>query len=301
MMNLKLISGYIVFFLCAELLGSPSSFGKNDATLLIAAIQAGDVAGVAKVLESGGNVNAAMAQGGVTPLMAAAERGNADILKLLLRRNPDLNAKESKGFTALMIAAKSGHSEIVRLLVAAGADQDLKNNAGFTAMEVAAAYDHHEVARLLGGEAPAEAAEQSSGTAEVAAIAEVTGVDRRKKCLPIRSAPRPDAKELRCLRLGEQVGLTETWTNNNWILLSSPVAGWVPTTMLRLVSQSPGAEQTKQQQAAPAREASRPAPQQVERYEHREVVHDQGYEEEPSSGSEQPLAPPHGSGSWWRR
>jgi hypothetical protein len=267
---------------------------------LFNAISSGDFKQVNGVLAAGADVNAKGPQG-KTPLMIASEAGNVEILKLLLTRNPALNAKDEKGFTALMLAAKSGHLEIVRLLVAAGADQNLKTNAGFTAMEVAAAYDHHEVARLLGGEAQAEAAEQASGIAEADAIAEVTGVDRKKKCLAIRSAPRPDAKELGCLRLGERVGLTDTWTNNNWILLSSPVAGWVPGEMLRLVSQSPSGPTAET--AAPRRQDQETRrPQAMEQPSRHEPVYrqEQGGEEEYYEEDQRPT-PPHGSGSWWRR
>lgn len=51
-----------------------------------------------------------------TPLMKAAERGNASMVRLLLRHGADPKAKTCRGETAADFARRKGHWEIVRLL-----------------------------------------------------------------------------------------------------------------------------------------------------------------------------------------
>jgi hypothetical protein len=52
-----------------------------------------------------------------TPLMLAAERGDTDIARLLLRYGADPDAAGKYGFTPLMAAVSSGCVSIVRMLV----------------------------------------------------------------------------------------------------------------------------------------------------------------------------------------
>jgi uncharacterized protein len=56
-------------------------------------------------------------------LMMAAQGGNADVVKALIARGADVNAKEKvKNETALMIAASYGRADVIRALTAHGAD-----------------------------------------------------------------------------------------------------------------------------------------------------------------------------------
>lgn len=57
-----------------------------------------------------------------TPLMRAAEVGDAAAVKALLSEGVDVNEKARPGFTALMLAADEGHVEVVKLLIKAHAD-----------------------------------------------------------------------------------------------------------------------------------------------------------------------------------
>jgi ankyrin repeat protein len=62
-------------------------------------------------------------QRGCTPLMRAAESGNIDEVRALLKAGADVNAAwPAWGHTALMFAAGEGHLEVVKALLAAGAD-----------------------------------------------------------------------------------------------------------------------------------------------------------------------------------
>lgn len=58
--------------------------------------------------------------------MPSAEIGNTDMVKLLIAKGLDVNAKDKYGRTALMCAARGGHAEIMRLLLDSGADVNAK-------------------------------------------------------------------------------------------------------------------------------------------------------------------------------
>jgi Ankyrin repeats (3 copies) len=58
---------------------------------------------------------------GSSLLMIAAQHGNTEVLKGLLRRGARTNYRDGDGDTALRMAERYGHKECVRLLLAAGA------------------------------------------------------------------------------------------------------------------------------------------------------------------------------------
>jgi ankyrin repeat protein/tRNA A-37 threonylcarbamoyl transferase component Bud32 len=60
-----------------------------------------------------------------------------DVVKLLLDKGADVNAKDREGRTALMWAASSGNVDIVKILLDAGADISAKNEDGETALMLA--------------------------------------------------------------------------------------------------------------------------------------------------------------------
>jgi ankyrin repeat protein len=56
--------------------------------------------------------------GRFTILPAAAIGGHEGIVRMLLEKGSDVNAKNSGGATALMLAKKNGHRAVVRLATA---------------------------------------------------------------------------------------------------------------------------------------------------------------------------------------
>jgi len=85
---------------------------------LIKAAEKGNVDDVRKLLRDFDNINFKDAYGR-TPLMAAVASGNTETVNLLIKSRADINAKDNYGCTVLMHATKVA---IVKLLIASGAD-----------------------------------------------------------------------------------------------------------------------------------------------------------------------------------
>ena len=62
--------------------------------------------------------------------MSAATSGRVDVVKVLIEKGADVNAKSSTGDTALIRATRYGHPDVVNILRNAGAkggEGDVKN------------------------------------------------------------------------------------------------------------------------------------------------------------------------------
>ena len=89
---------------------------------LLAAVRKSDVAAVKALLDQGANVNAKTPYG-ATPLSYACDRGNLEIVNLLLERGAEVNAKDTfYGETPLGWALSKGHTAIVKALIEKGAE-----------------------------------------------------------------------------------------------------------------------------------------------------------------------------------
>lgn len=119
---------------------------------LIVKAEAGDAAGVARLLASGLAVDAP-AQGGETALMRAAARGHLDVLERLLAGGAKIDAVSDAGNTALMFAAARGRVDALQLLLAKGARPDHRNKFGLGAADWAKWSERQrEIVALLGVE-----------------------------------------------------------------------------------------------------------------------------------------------------
>lgn len=74
---------------------------------------------------------------GVSPLISAAEKGQTEAVKFLLKYNCAIDFQSHHGKTALIRAVEEGHVEVVRLLTEAGADLEIKTDEGMTALDLA--------------------------------------------------------------------------------------------------------------------------------------------------------------------
>lgn len=84
-----------------------------------------------------------------TPLHLAVEFGHNDIVKLLLDKKADVNAKTAFGFTPLHFAAMKGRKEVADMLISKKCKLDIKNTFGITPIFMAASLGHVDVLELL--------------------------------------------------------------------------------------------------------------------------------------------------------
>ena len=111
-----LTASLLTLFLSSVLaLGQDAKQALNDQ--LYEAVRKGDVAAVTSLLDKGADVNAKFRYG-ATALFKAAERGNADIVKILLARGADPTVKDSfYGATAMTWALDGGHVDVINALL----------------------------------------------------------------------------------------------------------------------------------------------------------------------------------------
>ncbi|TRY75404.1 hypothetical protein TCAL_09752 [Tigriopus californicus] len=76
---------------------------------------------------------------GMTPLHWCADRGQLEILRILIRYKADVNAQDDDGQTALHYAASCEREDVMRLLLESGIDPDIQDNEQMKASEVCSA------------------------------------------------------------------------------------------------------------------------------------------------------------------
>lgn len=103
-------------------------------TSLIRGIKIGDPDRVRTLMYAHVDVNE-KSYAGITPLTIAAEKGNMEIIKMLVEDGKaHINDKSSYGITPLISAAAAGNGEVVEYLVAQGANVNDKDDMGNTAL-----------------------------------------------------------------------------------------------------------------------------------------------------------------------
>jgi ankyrin repeat protein len=134
-------------------------FSKLFRGSLVSAAKAGDVAKVRELLDNGSQPNEL--EQGFSALMYACEKGNLEIVQLLVDRGADVNAREPAfHFTPLMAAASGkGFSDeaqkesrglaIVELLVQHGANVNAAGKNGQTAIKFATESGHQQIVTFL--------------------------------------------------------------------------------------------------------------------------------------------------------
>ena len=101
---------------------------------LMWALSQGQSAVVEQLLEGGADVHVG-SKAGFTPLMFAAQQGDADSGRMLLRAGAKPNDAQPKtGLTPLMIASAMGHTKAVDVLLDNGANPNLADANGYTAL-----------------------------------------------------------------------------------------------------------------------------------------------------------------------
>jgi ankyrin repeat protein len=132
---------------------------------------------------------------GRTPVMVAAEAGDAALVGVCIEHNADVNAIDAEGETALMKAIYGGHLDVVKLLFSEEAALDMRNNEGLSALEIAQEMEHKAVVAFLTAHSPGSTssieAETSTdpdddttanGPTEAAAVPSMVPSSRNQEC-----------------------------------------------------------------------------------------------------------------------
>jgi ankyrin repeat protein len=100
---------------------------------------------------------------GETPLHVAAEFGRLDVVRLLLAKGADVNAKGANSQTPLYLACEKHHHDVVKLLLGKGADAQARNEWGATPLHPSIS-DKTCVELLLAAKADPNVADQQGQT-----------------------------------------------------------------------------------------------------------------------------------------
>jgi ankyrin repeat protein len=128
----------------------PNAALLSGETPLMAAANRGRLEVVSMLLEHEANPNAMELIGGQTALMWAVSERHHDVVDLLIEHKADVNMQSKTGFTPLMFAAQQGDAGIAGALIRAGADVNASViKSGLTPLMIAALGGFADVATIL--------------------------------------------------------------------------------------------------------------------------------------------------------
>jgi len=158
------LASFVLMFVSCQ--GQPHPKPATDGTIWSAA-SVGDLPQVERLLQQGIKVDE-RDNGGKTPLHYAVQSKNVKLVRLLIERGADVNAKVSGNVTPLMLSVDMafGDPEIALELLKAGADVTIQDTGGDSALLIATTESSNEVmeAMLRKGANP-NAQQRSGGTA----------------------------------------------------------------------------------------------------------------------------------------
>lgn len=126
----------------------PNTPSRKGVTPISAAAHKGNIHVMQLLIDAGAAVNS-LNTSGSTALIQAAHFGHLDAVKLLLKNNATADFANGKGTTALMRASQEGHVDISRELIVASVDVNRKNNEGMNALMLASQRGHSDIVTLL--------------------------------------------------------------------------------------------------------------------------------------------------------
>lgn len=136
---------------CLAVLLLVTSVGCSSRSALVGAARSGNVEITKILLDQGMNPDDHVYIGD-RPLHVAIERNHTDVVKLLVKRGADVNARNSTGESPLIIAIRSrvGNTlEIIKFLVSNGADVNASSIFGKNALGTAAKHGDPEIVKYL--------------------------------------------------------------------------------------------------------------------------------------------------------
>jgi len=116
----------------------------GDTAIMVAAL-GGYLPIVKKLFARGAEINPQ----GWTPLAYAASTGQTEVVRYLIEAGGKVDAASANGTTALMMAVRGGHAATVDLLLAKGADVNHRNDNGASALAWATRGGFYEIEKTL--------------------------------------------------------------------------------------------------------------------------------------------------------
>ncbi|KAF5829708.1 ankyrin repeat-containing domain protein [Dunaliella salina] len=163
------------------------------------ACQDGRLDDAATLIRAGADVNWANPDmDGETPLKAAAEKGRAKVVRLLLESGAAVDKADDDGWTPLLTASSNKHLEVTKLLVDKGADVNKANSKGSTPLDLAKIFGTKDIVQLLQDKAAANESTTAKRTAATSPAAppsasvsrpRPTGQQATRTAAPPPSAP----------------------------------------------------------------------------------------------------------------
>ncbi len=185
---------------CALLISVPAYATTDE---LINGVKNKNLPAVEALLNKGENVNGANAQGN-TALHYAVATNNADMVKLLLKHNADMNAKNNKGWSPLSIAEKKNVGEIYDIFEAKISAEEAAVKAKQEAEQKAA-----ELRAKQEAEAKAAAEKIAKEKADAEARAKAMAAAEAQKAKEAADAQAQKVKEAQAKINAEKAALTQ--------------------------------------------------------------------------------------------
>jgi serine/threonine-protein phosphatase 6 regulatory ankyrin repeat subunit B len=123
---------------------------KNGDTPLYQACTRGNIMILQQLLAANANVNTINKDTEYSPLMAAANAGYTEVVKILLEAKAEVNSSGIEGYSALHLASFKGHIEIVKMLLEAKAAINATNEEGITPLLLAAGLKGNKYPEVVG-------------------------------------------------------------------------------------------------------------------------------------------------------
>ena len=127
----------------------PSLADAKGTPLLSLAVRADFPSIVSLLVDAGADVNRQSVDRGYSPLMDAAQKGDAAMVTLLLENGADPNLVSKDGQTALIISAGRGDDRIAELLVSHGANTEIRDKLGMSASSYARLFHNEKLMSLF--------------------------------------------------------------------------------------------------------------------------------------------------------